>query len=75
MRNFWSGYLPGQDLLHADEKHCITYLQNFNTLAERGESKVKNADTVGGNKGLAFMVRLGGGCNAEMGVSMIIYQN
>lgn len=74
-RDFRSGRLHEQDLFNADETHCVIHLHNSRTLAKRGESEVKYADVVSGDEGMTLMVLLGGGCNAQMGVPMIIFKN
>lgn len=50
-------------------------MHNFRTLEKGGDSEVKYADVVRGDEGMTLLVLLGGGCNAQMGVPMIIFKN
>lgn len=74
-RDFRSGRLREEDVFNADETHCVIHLHTNRTLAIRGEGEVKYADVVSGDEGMTLMVLLGGGCDAEMGIPLIIFKN
>lgn len=74
-RDFNPGRLREEEICHGDETNVVINLNTNNTLAFRGDGKVKYADVVIGEEGITLMVTLSGGTNVRMETSFMIFKN
>ncbi len=74
-KGFEAGLLDENCVTNADETHFAFNVDNGRTVGFRGQEEVRYADVVFGNEGITIMVRITGGEDAHIEVSMLVFIN
>lgn len=75
VREFYRGALGERDIGNADETHFVIIVDNGITLGFHGEQVVKYLYVTFDGEGMTMMVRISGGPEAVLQISMMIFKN